>query len=214
MTEQILATISQKIVTGDLMALEGAIRAALDSGTDPAIIMNEGLIPGMTRVGELFECKEYFLPEVLFSARAMKAAMEILQPLLVRQGFEARGKVVLGTVQGDLHDIGKNVVKITLQGAGFETHDLGNDVSPEVFVDMLKETGAKVLGMSALLTTTRRVMKTTIERLEQEGLRKNVTVLIGGAAVTERYASEIGADGWAKDAAAAVRRVKEFLRLQ
>jgi 5-methyltetrahydrofolate--homocysteine methyltransferase len=176
--------------------------------------MNEGLIHGMASVGELFETKEYFLPEVLYSARAMKAALEILHPLLARSGFESRGKVVLGTVQGDLHDIGKNVVKITLQGAGFETHDLGADVSPEAFVDMLKETGAKVLGMSALLTTTRRTMKTTIERLKEEGLRKDVVVLIGGAAVTERYAAEIGADGWAKDAAAAVKRVKQFLYLE
>jgi len=213
MTELNLATISEKIVTGDLQALESAIRSALESGADPAIIMNEGLIPGMARVGDLFEKKEYFLPEVLYSARAMKAALEILHPLLARSGFESRGKVVLGTVQGDLHDIGKNVVKITLQGAGFETFDLGNDVSPEAFVDMMKETGAKVLGMSALLTTTRRTMKTTIERLGEEGLRKDVVVLIGGAAVTERYANDIGADGWAKDAAHAVKRVNEFLGL-
>ena len=213
MTEEKLEGISQKIVKGDLPALEDAIRAVLDAGTDPALIMNEGLIPGMTIVGELFEKKEYFLPEVLYSARAMKAALEILHPLLVKSGFEPRGKVVLGTVEGDLHDIGKNVVKITLQGAGFETFDCGNDVSPEAFVDTVKESGAKVLGMSALLTTTRRSMKTTIERLAEEGLREKVVVLIGGAAVTEKYAGEIGADGWAKDAAHAVNRVKEFMGL-
>ena len=211
MTETLLMDISQKIVKGDLPALEVALRAALDAGMDPSIIMNEGLIPGMARVGELFERKEYFLPEVLYSARAMKAALQVLHPLLVKSGFKSMGKVVLGTVEGDLHDIGKNVVKITLEGAGFEVSDLGNDVSPEAFVDMMKETGAKVLGMSALLTTTRRSMKVTIDRLAQEGLRKNVVVLIGGAAVTERYANEIGADGWAKDAAQAVARVKRFL---
>jgi len=211
MNRSMLETISKTIVKGDLPALEEAIRVALDAGAEPAVVMNDGLIPGMAEVGRLFEIKEYFLPEVLYSARAMKAALEILHPLLAEAGFESRGKVVLGTVQGDLHDIGKNVVKITLQGAGFEVFDLGNDVSPEAFVDMVKESGARVLGMSALLTTTRRNMKVTIERLKEEGLRKDVVVLIGGAAVTRKYADEIGADGWAKDAAQAVGRVKDFL---
>jgi 5-methyltetrahydrofolate--homocysteine methyltransferase len=213
MTEQIFTDISDYIVKGDLPVLEAAIRAALDNGIDPAVIMNEGLINGMGRVSALYEKKEYFLPEVLYSARAMKAALEILRPLLAKSGFASRGKVVLGTVQGDLHDIGKNVVKITLEGAGFEAIDLGNDVSPEAFVDMVKESGARVLGMSALLTTTRRAMKTTIDRLAEEGIRKNVVVMIGGAAVTERYAADIGADGWAKDAAQATERIRKFLGL-
>jgi 5-methyltetrahydrofolate--homocysteine methyltransferase len=213
MTEQILIDISDNIVKGDLPVLETAIRTALDKGIDPAAIMNEGLINGMGRVSALYEKKEYFLPEVLYSARAMKAALDILRPLLAKSGFASRGKVVLGTVQGDLHDIGKNVVKITLEGAGFEAIDLGNDVSPEAFVDMLKESGARVLGMSALLTTTRRVMKTTIDRLVEEGIRKNVIVMLGGAAVTERYAADIGADGWAKDAAQATERIRKFLGL-
>ena len=206
-----LTRIADCIIKGDLAVLDVEVRAALDAGTDPAVIMNEGLIPGMARVSELYECKEYFLPEVLYSARAMKAALQTLRPLLTKSGFKSKGAVVLGTVQGDLHDIGKNVVKITLEGAGFEVVDLGNDVSPDAFVDMVKESGAKVLGMSALLTTTRRSMKATIDRLSGEGLRKDVVVLIGGAAVTERYAAEIGADGWARDSAHAVEKVKQFL---
>ncbi len=176
-------------------------------------LVTEYMIPAMNEVGRRFECNEYFVPELLLAARAMKAALEPLRPLLAASGVQPAGRVVIGTVKGDLHDIGKNLVASMLEGGGFEVIDLGVNVSPEQFVAKLKETNANILAMSALLTTTMPAMKTTIEALKQAGLRDRVKVLVGGAPVTQRYADEIGADGYSETAAGAVPLAKRVLAL-
>jgi 5-methyltetrahydrofolate--homocysteine methyltransferase len=162
-------------------------------------------------VGEKFRAHEIFLPEVLMAARAMYAGMDILKPLLAKEGVASRGKVVIGTVRGDLHDIGKNLVAIMLRGAGFEVIDLGNDVSPEKFVDAAKESGAELIGMSALLTTTMPVMKEVTSLLGERGLRGRIRTIVGGAPVSDEFAKQIGADAYAYDAASAVERVRALV---
>jgi len=171
------------------------------------------MVPAMDEVGRRFECNEYFVPELLISARAMKAALELIRPLLIARGDEPAGRVAIGTVKGDLHDIGKNLVAAMLEGGGFEVIDLGVNVSPEQFVKAVREGKANVVAMSALLTTTMPAMKTTIEALEQAGLREKVKVLIGGAPITQKYAEEIGADGYSDNAPAAVSLAKKQLAL-
>jgi 5-methyltetrahydrofolate--homocysteine methyltransferase len=163
------------------------------------------MIPAMDEVGRRFEANEYFVPELLIAARAMKGAMELLRPLLVESGAKPAGRVVIGTVRGDLHDIGKNLVAAMLEGGGFEVIDLGVDVSPERFIAAVEENGAQIIAMSALLTTTMPGMKTTLEAIERAGMRDRVKVMIGGAPVTQRYADEIGADGFSDNASGAVR---------
>lgn len=183
---------------------------AIDEGLDPEVILNDSLVPAMDEVGEEYEKGERYVPEMLLSAEAMKGAMELIRPLLAESGVEPAGIVVIGTVEGDLHDIGQNLVSMMLEGAGFEVINLGAETPAEEFVEAIKEHDANVLGMSALLTTTMTHMPDVIEALEEGGVRDQVDVAIGGAPVSQDYADEIGADGYAADAAAAVNLVKDM----
>jgi len=209
MTE-FVTNIYNGVIDGDAVGVKNAVESALQSGSIAEDLLNHGLIAAMKEVGRLFEEGEYFVPEILISARAMQAGMGILRPILVAQDIKPKGKVVIGTVQGDLHDIGKNLVSMMLEGAAFEIVDLGSDVPPQKFVDAVRENDADFVAMSALLTTTMPNMKTTIEALEESGLRSKVKVLIGGAPVTSQYAHEIGADGFAPDASRAVALAKSL----
>jgi 5-methyltetrahydrofolate--homocysteine methyltransferase len=206
-----LSELSQAVINGQKAKAEELTRKALEEGVSPVTIINEALVPGMAVVGEKFKNNEFYIPEVLVAARAMNAAMAIVKPLIVGDQLKPLGKVVIGTVRGDLHDIGKNLVMMMLEGAGFEIVDLGVDVAPEKFVEAAKANSADVVAMSALLTTTMPAMKDTIAALEENGLRDKVKVIIGGAPVTQSYADSIGADGYAPDAASAVDKVKELL---
>lgn len=204
-------TIYEGILKGNMKAVESATKTALAEGTPAGQLLNEAMIPAMAEVGRLFEANEYYVPEMLIAARAMKAGLALLRPELVKEDVKPLGKVVLGTVKGDLHDIGKNLVGIMVEGAGFEIIDLGVDVSPDNFVKTARDKGADVIGLSALLTTTMPSMKTTIEALQEAGLKGKVKVMIGGAPVTQKYADEIGADGYARDAAAAATLIKALV---
>lgn len=208
-----LSELGKHVIEGNAKAAEEATQKALDEGVDPLDIVNKGLIPGMDVVGVKFKSFEYYLPEVLVSARAMKTAMALVLPLLADRTESATGRVVLGTVKGDLHDIGKNLVGMMLEGAGFEVTDLGTDVEPEAFVKALEEKNANILCLSALLTTTMGMMKNTIEQVEESELRQKVKIMVGGAPITDSYASSIGADGYAPEAASAVEKAKELLGL-
>ena len=207
----ILEQIQTDLYDGDMDAVEAATRKAIDDGVSPKEILDDGLIAGMDVVGRDFKAGDLFIPEVLQCARAMHAGLEILRPLLAESGVPAQGKLVIGTVAGDLHDIGKNLVSMMFQGAGFEVIDLGTDVPPEKFVEAVRAENADIVGMSALLTTTMPSMKATIDALIQAGLRDKVKVLIGGAPVTAIYAEDIGADSSAPDAGAAVEVARELL---
>jgi 5-methyltetrahydrofolate--homocysteine methyltransferase len=207
-----LQALAQAIINGKAPEAKALTESALAEGVSPADILNQGLIAGMNVVGEKFKNNEFYVPEVLIAARAMKTAMEVLRPQLAKSGVQPVGKVAIGTVRGDLHDIGKNLVAMMLEGAGFEIKDLGVDVKPERFVEVAKE-GVDIVAMSALLTTTMPAMKDTIEALEAEGVRDKVRVMIGGAPVTQNYCDEIGADGYAPDAASAVDKAKELLNV-
>ena len=189
----------------------GKVQAALDAGIDPKTILNEAMSKGMSEVGQLFEDWEFFVPEMLVAARAMASGMEILKPRLIQADVKSAGKVIIGTVQGDLHDIGKNLVGMMLEGAAFEVVDLGADVSPEKFVEAVKENGAQIVALSALLTTTMPSMKATIEALETAGLRDKVKVMVGGAPLSDQYAKEIHADGYSPDANRAVALAKSLI---
>jgi corrinoid protein of di/trimethylamine methyltransferase len=194
----------EAIVNGDARAAKTITDKALAAGMEPMKIVTDYMVPAMSEVGTRFECNEYFVPELLLAARAMKAAMEPIRPLLVAAGVEPVGRVVVGTVKGDLHDIGKNLVAAMLEGGGFEVIDIGVNVSPETFIQTVKDKNANIVAMSALLTTTMPAMKTTIEAMKQAGMRDQVKVLIGGAPITQKYADEIGADGYSESAAGAV----------
>jgi 5-methyltetrahydrofolate--homocysteine methyltransferase len=204
-----LEDIYKSIIDGDMDGATDGVHKALEEGTAPAEILNKGLIAAMSEVGRLFEEGEYFVPEMLIAARAMKAGVEILKPKLIEADVKPLGKVVIGTVKGDLHDIGKNLVVMMLEGAGFEIIDLGTDVSAEKFVEAVKEHEAGFVGMSALLTTTMPAMRTVIDALKEAGVRDKVLVMIGGAPVTQNYADEIGADIYAPDGPSAARKAKE-----
>ncbi|MGQ9625292.1 MAG: corrinoid protein [Anaerolineae bacterium] len=206
-----LNKIAEALIAGNAPEVKKLTEEALAEGLNPQVIIQEGLIPGMTEVGRRFKANEFYVPEVLIAARAMHAGLDVLKPLLTESKIEPIGTVVLGTVQGDLHDIGKNLVGMMLEGAGFSVVDMGTDVSPNKFIEAVKEKKPQILGMSALLTTTMPSMKKTIEAVKEAGLRDQVKVIIGGAPVTERYAREIGADGYAPDAASAVDLVKGLL---
>lgn len=208
-----LKEIAESLIEGEADKVREATQAAVDKGISVEKILNEALIAGMTVIGEQFKKEEVFLPEVLFAARAMKAGMELLEPLLVSTGTEPKGKVILGTIKGDVHDIGKNLVAVMLKGAGFEVIDLGVGVAGEQFVDAAREHGAQLIGMSALLGTTMQNMQDTIEALGKEGLKGQIKTIIGGAIVTQSFADKIGADGYAPDAASAVDKAKELLGL-
>ena len=209
--EQVMQELYTGILNGDNKAVPQKVQAALDTGIDASRILNEGMIAAMAEVGRLFEEGEYYVPEMLISARSMQAGLVVLKPHLMQANIKSAGKVVAGTVKGDLHDIGKNLVCMMLEGAGFEIHDLGTDVSPEKFVAVLQEQEADIVALSALLTTTMPNMKATIEALHQAGLREQVKVIIGGAPVTEGYAQQIGADGYSPDASRAVSLAKSLL---
>jgi corrinoid protein of di/trimethylamine methyltransferase len=198
------------VLEGNLPTAKSVTEQALAAGVDPQTLLTEAMIPAMDEVGRLFEANEYFVPELLISARAMKGALEIVSPLLKASGAQPAGKVVIGTVRGDLHDIGKNLVAAMLEGGGFEIVDLGVDVSPEKFVEAIETSGANIIAMSALLTTTMPSMKATIQQLEEAGIRDKVKVMIGGAPVTQRYADEIGADAFSDNASGAVRVAREL----
>jgi len=208
-----LNAIAENLINGKADEVKNLVQSAVDEGVGPGEILNEGLIKGMNVVGERFKNNIFYVPEVLIAARAMKAGMEILTPLLAESGVEPLGKIVLGTVKGDLHDIGKNLVAMMLEGAGFQVIDLGIDVPPERFIEAVNESGAQVVAMSALLTTTMPSMKTTIDAMKEAGLEGKIKTLIGGAPVTQRYADEIGADGYARDAASGADKAKELLGL-
>jgi 5-methyltetrahydrofolate--homocysteine methyltransferase len=205
-----LDEIYESVISGDRDAVASSVQAALEQGVEPSTLLFDALIPAMAEVGERFERNEFFVPEMLIAARAMQAGMELLKPLLAESGVESVGRVAIGTVKGDLHDIGKNLVMMMLEGAGFDVFDLGVDAPPEKFVQAVTE-GAQVVAMSALLTTTMPSIKTTIDALVEAGVRDQVKVLIGGAPVTQAYADQIGADGYAPDASSAARKAKELL---
>jgi 5-methyltetrahydrofolate--homocysteine methyltransferase len=205
---ELLQQIARNLEQGDDERVVALVQDAIEREVPVARILDDGLIAGMNVVGERFRVHEIFLPDVLLAAKAMSAAMRILKPLLVRDAVPTRGKVVIGSVQGDLHDIGKNLVGILLQGAGFEVVDLGNDVAPERFLDAAAHEEAQVIGLSALLTTTMTVMKRVVDLVDERGLRGRVRVIVGGAPVSAEFAEEIGADAYAFDAANAVERVR------
>ncbi len=186
------------------------VQKALDEGIAPDVILNEGMIAAMKEVGQLFEEGEYFVPEMLIAARAMQGGLEILRPKLVAFGIEPVGKVILGTVKGDLHDIGKNLVGMMLEGAGFDVQDLGIDVASETFIEAITD-DVDVVGLSALLTTTMPEMEATIKAIDEAGLRSKVKIMVGGAPVTSDYAKKIGADGYASDAGQAAALAQSFM---
>ena len=202
-------TLTESIVKGDRNEAKRLTQEALDGGAAPLTIVDEGLVPGMAIIGEKFKNNEVYVPEMLIAARAMKECMEILEPLLAEAGIKPKYTAIIGTVQGDLHDIGKNLVAMMLKGANYGVVDLGTNVAPDKFVAAAQEHNPDVIGLSALLTTTMPAMKTTIEALKAAGL-SNVKVMIGGAPITQKYADEIGADGYAPDAASAVDKASEM----
>jgi 5-methyltetrahydrofolate--homocysteine methyltransferase len=206
----VLDTIKEAVINGKKPDAVAGVQQALAEGLEPGVILNEGLIPARGGVGIRFENGEYFVPEMLIAARAMQAGLDLLKPLLAQTGVEPIATVAIGTVKGDLHDIGKNLVAIMLEGAGFAIKDLGVNATPEKFVQAVQD-GAQIVAMSALLTTTMPSMKTTLEALQTAGVRDKVKVMIGGAPVTQAYADEIGADGYSPDASSATRLAKSLV---
>ena len=202
--EIIIKDIYQGILDGQNKDVEAKVQEALQAGISPKTLLDDGMIAAMSEVGRLFEEGEYYVPEMLVAARAMLSGMALLKPHLMQAGVKSAGKVAIGTVKGDLHDIGKNLVSMMLEGGGFEIIDLGTDVAPEMFVGAVVSHGVNLIALSALLTTTMPNMKNTIDALEVAGLRNQVKVMIGGAPVTEAYAQQIGADGYSPDASRAV----------
>jgi 5-methyltetrahydrofolate--homocysteine methyltransferase len=206
----ILDELRAAMVDGQAKLAAAKVSEGLAEGMDAGTLLRDGLIAGMAEVGHLYENGEIFVPEMLVAARAMTAALQVLKPHLVDEGVESSGKVAIGTTQGDLHDIGKNLVAMMLEGSGYEIVDLGVDVPADKFIQAIRE-GASVVAMSALLTTTMTNMQTAIEAIKEAGLRDQVRIIIGGAPITKAYADEIGADGYAEDASSAVRLVKKVL---
>jgi 5-methyltetrahydrofolate--homocysteine methyltransferase len=209
--EPVIKEIYDSILNGQQKVSSAKVQEALDQGINPADILNDGMVAAMAEVGRLFEEGEYFVPEMLIAARAMQAGLAVLKPRLAAADVKSSGKVIAGTVKGDLHDIGKNLVCMMLEGAAFEIVDLGSDVSPEKFVEAVRTSGADIVAMSALLTTTMPNMKVTIEALKAAGLRDKVKVMVGGAPLTDQYAREIGADGYSSDASRAVALAKSLV---
>ena len=207
----ILTEISEALQVGDISGVEQGVSTALNNGISPREVLEKGLLEAMEIIGDKFTKNEVFVPEVMLAARAMNAGMTVLKPKLVETGIEPIGKVVIGTVKGDLHDIGKNLVKMMLEGVGFEVIDLGVDVSAEKFLQAVKEHQPDFVGMSSLLTTTMKEMKVCIDTLKEHGLRDQVKVMVGGAPITQEYADSIGADLYAKDAAEAASKAKELI---
>ena len=206
-----LKQLHDAVLSGDAKTAKSVTEEALAAGVEPLKLVQEYMVPAMAEVGRRFECNEYFVPELLLSARAMKGALELIKPLLAASGTQPVGRVAIGTVKGDLHDIGKNLVAAMLEGGGYEIIDLGVNVTPEQFVAAVKEKNANIVAMSALLTTTMPSMRTTVDALKSAGVREKVKILIGGAPITQRYAEEIGADGFAESAAGAVGLAKKVV---
>ncbi|HTO94502.1 MAG TPA: corrinoid protein [Bacteroidota bacterium] len=206
-----IQTLYDAILNGNAKAAKEITQTSLAAGANPQSLVDDTMIPAMNEVGRRYEANEYFVPELLIAARAMKASLELIRPLLSARGAEPVGRVVIGTVQGDLHDIGKNLVGAMLEGAAFEVTDLGVDVSPEKFINAAKEKNARLVALSALLTTTMHSMKAVLEKLRESGMRDNVKVMIGGAPVTQKYADEIGADGYSSNANAAVALARKLM---
>jgi 5-methyltetrahydrofolate--homocysteine methyltransferase len=205
------AELYDAILKGNAKKAEEVTKAALAAQADPTELVQKYMIPAMDEVGKRFECNEYFVPELLIAARAMKTSLALITPHLVRVGAQPAGRIVIGTVQGDLHDIGKNLVASMLEGGGFQVVDLGVDVAPQKFVEAAKEKEGSILALSALLTTTMTMMKNVIEALKQAGLRDKTKVIIGGAPITQQYADEIGADGYSDNASGAVALARKLV---
>ena len=206
-----LQQLHDAVITGDNKVSHSITEQALEEGIDPLSLVNEYMMPAMDEVGRRFETNEYYVPELLLSARAMKASLGLIRPLLTACDVEPLGRVISGTVKGDLHDIGKNLVGSMLEGGGFEVFDLGTDVAPEQFVEAAKEHKAHIIALSALLTTTMPSMKLTVEAFIKDGTRDQVKIFIGGAPVTQEFADEIGADGYSKNAVDAVAQAKQWM---
>jgi 5-methyltetrahydrofolate--homocysteine methyltransferase len=199
------------VMEGDTAAVQAGVTAALEASLNPEEILNQGMISAMTEVGRLFEEGEYFVPEMLIAARAMQSGLSILRPALIKADFQPKGRVAIGTVKGDLHDIGKNLVGMMLEGAGYEIVDLGVDVTPEQFLGAVHNDKVGVVALSALLTTTMQNMKATIDTLVTAGVRDQVKVIVGGAPVTQEFANQIGTDGFASDASQATRLTESLM---
>jgi 5-methyltetrahydrofolate--homocysteine methyltransferase len=210
--DPMLKPIYESILVGDMGAAPEHVQAALDSGARPDVILREAMIAAMTKVGRLFEAGEYFVPEMLVSARAMQYSLVVLKPYLIETGVEPIGTVVIGTVQGDLHDIGKNLVAMMLEGVGFEVVDLGVNVKADNYLEAIRAHNTQIIAMSALLTTTMPKMKTTIEALRDSGIDEGIKIMVGGAPVTAAYAESIGADGYAADASQAAALARSFIK--
>jgi 5-methyltetrahydrofolate--homocysteine methyltransferase len=208
---ELLGKMAESLIAGKIDEVVNLTKEALDGGATPSDILDQGLLAGMDVVGQRFKAEEMFIPEVLRCAKCMHGAMEILRPLLAETGAESIGTLIIGTVKGDLHDIGKNLVGMMFEGAGFNVVDLGIDKEPQVFVDAIKEHNATLIGMSALLTTTMPKMGETINAIKEAGIRDQVKILVGGAPITSSFAEEIGADGYASNAASAVDKGKELM---
>lgn len=206
-----LQKLHDAILRGDAKTAAAVTRDALAEGAEPMELISKHMIPAMDEVGRLFQCEEYFVPELLLAARAMKGSLELIRPLLVARGQRPLGRVVIGTVKGDLHDIGKNIVASMLEGGGFEVTDLGADVAPDRFVEAIQRSNANLVCLSALLTVTMPSMRITIEALKQAGVRERVKVLVGGAPVTRQFAQQIGADGYSEDAPGAVALARQMI---
>lgn len=205
---QDLKPLYEAVLKGDAIAARAITEQALADGIEPIKVVNDFMVPAMDEVGRRFECSEFFVPELLLAARAMKAALELVRPLLAKGGVEPLGRVVVGTVRGDLHDIGKNLVAAMLEGGGFEVVDLGVNVAPEKFIEAVKTGGANIVAMSALLTTTMPAMRATIEAFKEAGMRDQVKIFVGGAPITQKFADDIGADGYSENAPGAVTLAK------
>ena len=206
-------TLHDAILNGDIASTPKLVEEAISDGATPEDVLEKGLIAGMADVGAKFKANDIFVPEVLIAAKAMHAAMDVLEPLLVASGVKPKATVAVGTVKGDLHDIGKNLVVMMLKGAGFQVVDLGIDIAPDIFITKAEEASASLIAMSSLLTTSMPSMKATIEILKERGLGAKIKTVIGGAPVTQEYADDIGADGYAQDASSAVDKAKELLGL-
>jgi len=212
--EALIKEIYNNIIEGQASAVKEEVQEALNAGIPASVILNEGMISAITEVGRLFEIGEFYVPEMLIASRAMQSGLTLLEPYLKEADVKSAGKVVIGTVKGDLHDIGKNLVAMMLKGAGFEIIDLGTDVAPEKFVETAREQGVQIVALSALLTTTMPSMKATIEALTTAGLRDQVKVMIGGAPITQSYADQIGADGYSSDASRAIATAISLVQTQ
>ncbi|HEV2435341.1 MAG TPA: corrinoid protein [Verrucomicrobiae bacterium] len=208
---QDLKSLHEAILHGDVKTAKSVTEQAIQDGVDPMKLIQDYMMPAMCEAGQRFECNEYFVPELLLSARAMKVALEPVRPLLAAGGVQPAGRVVIGTVKGDLHDIGKNLVTAMLEGGGFEVTDLGVNITPEQFVAAINQKNPQILALSALLTTTMPAMKDTVEALKKAGVRDRVKVLVGGAPITQRFADEIGADGYGESAAVAASLAKRVM---